>query len=117
MRKVVVNEFISLDGVAQAPGGAEEDTTGGFKHGGWSMEYMDEPAQEWVLHYLAAAGGFLLGRVTFEIFAGYWPNASEEERVIADPLNSKPKFVASTTLSEPLQWETLRSFRETWPMP
>jgi dihydrofolate reductase len=96
MRKVIVNEFISLDEVAQAPGGADEDTSGGFEHGGWHMRYMeDELAQKRVLASIVEAGGFLLGRRTFEIFAAYWPNAPEEEQVIAEPLNSKPKYVVS----------------------
>jgi dihydrofolate reductase len=96
---------MSLDGVAQAPGGADEDTSGGFAHGGWHMSYMeDELARRWVLASIVEAGGFLLGRRTYEIFAAYWPNAPEEERVIAEPLNSKPKFVASRRLTEPLEW-------------
>ena len=106
MRKLIVNEFMSLDGVAQAPGGADEDRSGGFTHGGWHMRYMeDELAQRWVLASIVEAGGFLLGRRTFEIFAAYWPNAPEEEQVIAEPLNAKPKYVVSRTLSEPLEWE------------
>ena len=106
MRKVIVNEFLSLDGVAQAPGGADEDPSGGFVHGGWHMQYMeDELAQKWVLESIVEAGGFLLGRRTYEIFASYWPDASEEEQVIAEPLNTKPKYVASTTLTEPLEWQ------------
>ena len=109
MRKLVVNEFLSLDGVAQAPGGDGEDTSGGFAHGGWHMRYMeDELAQRWVLESIVEAGGFLLGRRTYEIFAAYWPNASEEEQVIAEPLNTKPKYVASTTLKEPLGWQNSR---------
>jgi dihydrofolate reductase len=104
MRKVVVNEFMSLDGVVQAPGGEDEDTSGGFRHGGWHMRYLDEAAQKWVLDSIEEAGGYLLGRRTFEIFAAYWPNAPEEEQVIAEPLNKKPKYVASTTLTEPT-WE------------
>jgi dihydrofolate reductase len=106
MRKVIVNEFLTLDGGAQAPGGAEEDTDGGFVHGGWHMQYMeDEPTQQWVLESIVEAGGFLLGRRTYEIFAAFWPNAPEEEQVVAEPLNSKPKYVVSTTLAEPLEWE------------
>jgi dihydrofolate reductase len=106
MRKVVVNEFLTLDGVAQAPGGAEEDTDGGFAHGGWHMQYMeDEPTQQWVLESIVEAGGFLLDRRTYEIFAAFWPNAPEEEQVVAEPLNSKPKYVVSTTLAGPLEWE------------
>jgi dihydrofolate reductase len=106
MRKVIVNEFMSLDGVVQAPGGDEEDPSGGFSHGGWHMRYMeDEQAQQWALGSIVEAGAFLIGRRTWEIFAAYWPNASEEEQVIAEPLNTKPKYVASTTLSEPLGWQ------------
>ena len=105
MRKVIVNEFTSLDGVAQAPGGADEDRSGGFAHGGWHMRYMaDELAQKWVLESIVEAGGFLLGRRTYEIFAAYWPKAPEDEQVIAEPLNRKPKYVVSTTLTEPLHW-------------
>ena len=106
MRKLIVNEFMSLDGVAQAPGGEDEDTSGGFQHGGWHMKYMDdETAMKRVLEGIVAAGGFVLGRRTYEIFAAYWPNAPEEEQVIAQPLNSKPKYVASTTQGNPLEWE------------
>jgi dihydrofolate reductase len=105
MRKVIANEFMSLDGVVQAPGGADEDTSGGFEHGGWHMRYSDELAQKWVLESIVGAGGFLLGRRTYEIFAAYWPKAPEEEQVIAQLLNTKPKYVASTTLTEPLEWQ------------
>jgi dihydrofolate reductase len=106
MRKLIANEFMSLDGVAQAPGGTDEDTSGGFTHGGWHMPFMeDEPTQHWVLRSIVEAGGFLLGRRTYEIFAAYWPNASAEEQVVADPLNTKPKHVVSSTLNEPLEWQ------------
>ena len=105
MRKVIVEEFMSLDGVVQAPGGEDEDTTGGFEHGGWHMRYMDESAQKRVLEGIMEAGGFILGRRTYEIFAAYWPNAPKEEQVIAEPLNTKPKYVASRTLSDPLEWQ------------
>jgi dihydrofolate reductase len=105
MRKVIANEFMSLDGVAQAPGAADEDTSGGFAHGGWHMSYFDNLSQKWVLESIVEAGGFLLGRRTYEIFAAYWPNAPAEEQVIAEPLNTKPKYVASTTLAEPLAWQ------------
>jgi len=105
MRKVIVEEFMSLDGVVQAPGGEDEDTTGGFEHGGWHMRYMDEPAQKRALEGIVEAGGFILGRRTYEIFAAYWPNAPKEEQVIAEPLNTKPKYVASRTLSDPLEWQ------------
>jgi dihydrofolate reductase len=105
MRKVIANEFMSLDGVVQAPGGAQEDTSGGFEHGGWHLRYFDDLSQKWVLESIVEAGGFLLGRRTYEIFAAYWPKAPEEEQVIAQPLNTKPKYVATTTLTEPLEWQ------------
>ena len=105
MRKVIVNEWMSLDGVVQAPGAPDEDTSGGFEHGGWHLPYFDEISQKQVVKGLTEAGGFLLGRRTYENFASYWPNASEEEQVFAQPLNTLPKYVASTTLSEPLEWQ------------
>jgi len=105
MRTLIVNEFLSLDGVAQAPGAADEDTSGGFRHGGWHLGYFDELAQKWVVENLTGADAFLFGRRTFEIFAAHWPNAPEEEQVVAEPLNSLPKYVVSSTLTEPLEWE------------
>jgi dihydrofolate reductase len=106
MRKVIVNEFMSLDGVAQAPGGDDEDPSGGFEHGGWHMQYVeDEAFEKWVTPGITEAGGFLLGRRTYEIFAGYWPSAPEEVQVIAKSLNTKPKHVASRALTEPLEWQ------------
>jgi dihydrofolate reductase len=99
MRKVVVNEQLSLDGVAQAPGGPEEDTSGDFAHGGWHMQYADEVGGSWVREGILDAGGFLLGRRTYEIFAGYWPTAPDAPQEIAEPLNTKPKYVASRTLA------------------
>ena len=104
MRKLIVNEFLTLDGVMQAPGGQDEDRSGGFEHGGWQQPYFDEIFAEAVITGLAEAGGFVLGRRTWEIFAAYWPTAPAEERVVADPLNTLPKYVASRTLSEPLGW-------------
>src|SRR5512132_1121842 len=105
MRKVIVNEFMTLDGVIQAPGGADEDRDGGFEHGGWQTPLLDDVAQNSIVEGMAEAGGFLLGRKTYEIFAGYWPTAPEEEAAVADPLNSLPKYVASTTLTDPLAWQ------------
>jgi dihydrofolate reductase len=105
VRKVIVNEFMSLDGVVQAPGGEDEDTSGGFRHGGWHMQYMDDVGRPRVLAGIVEAGGFLLGRGTYEIFAAYWPSAPEEQQVIAEPLNSKPKWVASRTLHGELEWQ------------
>jgi dihydrofolate reductase len=105
MRKLIVNEFMSLDGVAQAPGAEDEDTTCGFQHGGWHLRYLDDLSMKWVVDGLTSAGGFLLGRRTYETFAAYWPNAPAEEQVVAEPLNTLPKYVASKTLADPLEWQ------------
>jgi dihydrofolate reductase len=105
MRKVIADEWLTLDGVIQAPGQPDEDTSGGFQHGGWHVGYFDDLAQRQVVDSVVNAGGFLLGRRTYEIFAAHWPNASEEEQVLAEPLNTKPKHVASRTLAEPLAWQ------------
>jgi dihydrofolate reductase len=105
MRKVIVNEWMSLDGVVQAPINADEDTTGDFRHGGWHARYFDDISMKWVVENIADAGGYLLGRRTYEILGAYWPNAPEEEQALAQPLNTLPKYVASTTLAEPLEWQ------------
>jgi RibD domain-containing protein len=81
MRKVIVNEFMSLDGVAQAPGGADEDPSGGFQHGGWHMHYFDESSQKWVVESLTEAGAFLLGRQTL-----IEHDLVDEYRVMMDPV-------------------------------
>jgi dihydrofolate reductase len=101
MSRVVVSEFLTLDGVMQAPGGSDEDREGGFPHGGWQMPYLDDAAGEAVSKGFEAAGGLLLGRTTYEIFAPYWPN---QDGPFAAQLNEMPKYVASTTLEEPLEW-------------
>jgi dihydrofolate reductase len=97
MRSVVVNSFVSLDGVMQAPGGPEEDPVGGFTHGGWAVTYWDDE----MMGRMAAPERpyeLLLGRGTYEIFAAHWPYA---EGPIADLLNGTRKHVASTTLDRP----------------
>jgi dihydrofolate reductase len=106
MRPLIVSEFLTLDGVMQAPGAPDEDRSGGFEHGGWQTtgDYFDDTAGRIVTEGIAGAGGLVLGRKTYEIFAGYWPNAPDEEASIRDPLNEMPKHVASRTLSEPLAW-------------
>jgi dihydrofolate reductase len=111
MRKVVVVEWMTLDGVVQAPGDPDEDRDGGFEHGGWHLPYFDDMSREWVVQGYAEAGGFLFGRRTYQNLAAYWPNASEEEQVIAEPLNTKPKYVASRTLAEPLEWQNAMLLR------
>jgi len=105
MRKVIVQDWMTLDAVVQAPGDPEEDTSGAFRHGGWSLPYFEETAMSWMVQNLNGAAGFLLGRRTYDVFATHWPNASEEERPLSEPLSSKPKYVASRTLPEPLGWQ------------
>jgi dihydrofolate reductase len=102
--KIIADEWMSLDGVVQSPSGPDEDPSGGFPHGGWHMPYFDAAAQNFVIEGVAAADAYLLGRGTYEIFAAHWPKAGADEQMLAGPLNSKPKYVASTTLSAPLDW-------------
>ena len=103
MSNLVVSEFLSLDGVMQSPGAPDEDPSGGFEHGGWQMPYLDEAAGKVMAEGMAATGGFLLGHKTYEIFAGFWPSQPDDDPFAAT-LNSLPKYVASTTLHEPLAW-------------
>jgi dihydrofolate reductase len=103
MRKVVVSEFLTVDGVMQGPGGPDEDREGGFQEGGWQLPYFDEAGGAAVAKGLAQTGGLLLGRKTYDIFAAYWPNQPAGDP-FADILNKVPKHVASTTLPEPLKW-------------
>lgn len=103
MRKLIINEQLSLDGVMQGPGGPEEDTSGGFKHGGWAMEYFDESMGKASALGMDSAGALLIGRRTYEIFAGYWPHQGDDAP-FASFLNTVPKHVASRTLQEPLEW-------------
>jgi dihydrofolate reductase len=98
-----VVESLSLDGVMQGPGSPDEDRSGGFEHGGWGMSYFDEVAAAEVGKSLAETGAFLFGRRTYEIMAAYWPHQPEGD-MFADVLNGLPKYVASTTLAEPLEW-------------
>lgn len=105
MRNVIVYEWMSLDGVVQGPSSPDEDPSGGFEHGGWHPRYFDDISRKQVVENLTQAGGYLFGRRTYDLFAAHWPNASQEEQIIAEPLNTKPKYVASTTLTEPLAWQ------------
>ena len=103
MARLVVVEMVSLDGVMQAPGSPDEDRSGGFEHGGWAMPYFDEVAGEEAGRSMAETGAFLFGRKTYEIMAAYWPNQPHDD-MFSQVLNSLPKYVASTTLAEPLAW-------------
>jgi dihydrofolate reductase len=101
MRKLIVSTFLTLDGVMQAPGGPEEDDRGGFAHGGWSVNYWDERMQQVMGEAMSTPFDLVLGRRTYDIFAAYWPHATEEAG--AKPLNDATKYVASR--SDPtLEW-------------
>lgn len=103
MRKLVAGTFITLDGVMQAPGGPDEDRDGGFAHGGWLVPYFDERFLEIMTAWTVKAGAFLLGRRTYDIFAGSWPNATDPADEVAAALNTRPKYVASRT-PRTLEW-------------
>jgi dihydrofolate reductase len=104
MRKLLVTTFVTLDGVMQAPGGPEEDPSGGFGHGGWSVGYWDEPMGDWMGEIMGHPFDLVLGRRTYEIFAAYWPTATESG---AGQLNDATKHVASRTLGT-VEWRNSR---------
>lgn len=94
MRKIVVLTFVTLDGVMQGPGGPTEDTSGDFAHGGWTVPYFDEALGETMGEQMGRPFDLLLGRKTFDIFASYWPQQSE------NPFEEVTKYVVSNTLTE-----------------
>ena len=93
MRTLFVNTFLTLDGVMQAPGGPGEDDSGGFAHGGWSVTYWDERMGELMDEVMSHPFDLVLGRRTYDIFAAYWPRATDQ--AAAKPLNEATKYVAS----------------------
>jgi dihydrofolate reductase len=103
MRKLNVLSFISLDGVMQAPGGPEEDPTGGFKHEGWVVGYFDDFLMKVMVKQTSGSFDLLLGRKTYEIFAATWPYVNASEDPFAAKLNNAKKYVASKTLTK-LDW-------------
>jgi dihydrofolate reductase len=103
MRMLRVIEFLSLDGVMQAPGDPEEDTEGGFEHGGWQRPYFDDVLGATAAEGMVATDSYLFGRKTYEKMAAYWPTAPDDD-AYARHLNGTPKYVASTTL-ESVRWQ------------
>ncbi|HYJ37323.1 MAG TPA: dihydrofolate reductase family protein [Chitinophagaceae bacterium] len=98
MSRLVVSEFVTLDGVMEDPGGAEE-----FKYGGWSLEFFNEEYLKFKYDELSGSGALLLGRKTYQVFAEAWPSRADPDS-FADCMNSMPKFVVSTTLKK-LSWQ------------
>jgi dihydrofolate reductase len=107
MRPLVVTEFLTLDGICQAPGGPDEDTSGGFRHGGWLAPHFDQDLEAQMVEWFSGVQDFLLGRVTYEIFAAAWPQAPTEDDPIAAALNTRTKHVASRTLGS-VDWTGAR---------
>jgi dihydrofolate reductase len=103
MRKLVAGTFLTLDGVMQAPGNPDEDREGGFKYGGWMVPFFDDKFEAIMTDWIKRADAFLLGRKTYEIFAAFWPKSTDPADEIAKALNTRPKYVASRTLSK-LSW-------------
>ena len=103
MRNIITTTFITLDGVVQAPGGPDEDTTGGFAYGGWSANYWDEFMGAVMNGFMALPFELLLGKRTYDIFAAYWPHA-DQDHTVAKPFNSTRKYVVSHKPAE-LSWQ------------
>jgi dihydrofolate reductase len=104
MPRIVVSEFLTLDGVMQAPGDPNEDRSGGFEHGGWQLAYFDDIFGSTMMEAFAATGGLLLGRTTYENFAAHWPKQPADDP-LAEMMNGLQKYVVSTTLTQPLAWQ------------
>ena len=103
-RKIITTTFVTLDGVMQAPGGPEEDTSGGFTQGGWSANYWDELMGNTMTSFMQLPFELLLGKRTYDIFAAFWPKTDQDQSV-AKPFNATRKYVVSHALAE-LAWQT-----------
>src|SRR5262245_31068838 len=106
MATITMTQFVTMDGVVQAPGGADEDREGGYDLGGWLVPYLDEDFNRYVSEWMSGADGFLMGRLSYELLNSYWPNVTDPtdpDFEAAEKLNNLPKYVASRTVDS-LDW-------------
>jgi dihydrofolate reductase len=111
MARLTMTAFVTLDGVMQAPGGPQEDVSGGFTHGGWLVPYVDQAFGEFMTAVFSRPVAFLLGRGTWQIFAGHWPKVTDPDDLVARKLNWLPKYVAPRTLAS-VDWSGSRLVRD-----
>jgi dihydrofolate reductase len=115
MSQLTVTTFVTLDGVMQAPGGPDEDRSGGFTHGGWLVPHFDDETGAFMGKVFKRADAFLLGRHTYEIFAAHWPHITDSKDPVATALNNLPKHVASSSLRE-VTWNNSELLRDAVPV-
>jgi dihydrofolate reductase len=105
--RLTATAFVTIDGIMQSPGAPEEDPSNGFDLGGWLPPYFDDQVGQYMASVFGHVDAFLLGRFTYETFAGYWPNVTDPANPIAGKLNSLPKYVVTSTLKE-VTWNNSR---------
>jgi dihydrofolate reductase len=111
MARLTITAFQTLDGVIQSPGMPQEDTRGGFAHGGWLVPCFEDEAGRFMAEVFERAQAFLLGRTTYQLFAAHWPRVTDPANVVATRLNTLPKHVATKTL-ERVEWNNSRVLRD-----